>query len=418
MNLRESLSNQSYKSIPYRILLALLWTQYTVLNLVSAIIGRLPIIGVLSDLFIPVCIIFAILASLPWFAKYVRGRDILFYVGMGLLVLFTMIAFPHTMEYLETDWWRILVMAAPFYIVGVSFSHRICSRDLFWCSVVGVAVIFVYRVYLIGAGKAPENDDMDAAYKLLPSVMYLIYYAYNKKRKKYWAIAIASSVFMIVFGTRGPILCILIYIVALMMYGVMKDRSVKKMIILTVIIVVVVSVFSQEEVFLRISSRMSQILTNLGFSPRIFDYYLAGEAATSKGRELLARQAVEAIIQSPLFGYGFTGDRYLFGIYVHNIMLEMLCHYGVALGSIILIALAVVTILAFIKCYKSKRMFTFVLMMASMVLVKLMLSGSYSTEPYFFFMLGLFANVIRSYKYSGTASKGHREESRGHKEES
>jgi hypothetical protein len=378
--------------------------------LVSAIIGRLPVVGVLSDLFIPVCIIFAILASLPWFAKYIRGGDIMFYIGMVMLVLFTMIFFPNNAEYLQIDWWRILVMAAPFYIVGVSFSHKICSRDLFWCSVVGVAVIFIYRIYLVGAGKAPENDDMDAAYKLLPSVMYLIYYAYNKKQKKYWAIAIASSVFMIVFGTRGPILCILIYTIALMMYGVMKERSIKKMLILTGIIIVVISVFSQEDIFLRISVKMSEVLTRMGFSSRIFDYYLAGEAATSKGRELLAEQAVEAIIQNPLFGYGFTGDRYLFGIYVHNIVLEMLCHYGVALGSVILIALAVITIVAFIKCFKSKRMFTFVLMIASMMFVKLMLSGSYSTEPYFFFMLGLFVNVIRNYKYSSKELRGHREE--------
>lgn len=404
MNLRESLSSQSYKSIPYRILLALLWTQYTVLNLVSAIIGRLPVVGVLSDLFIPVCIIFAILASLPWFVKYIRGIDILFYVGMGLLVLFTMIVFPLTTEYLEADWWRILIMAAPFYIVGVSFSYKICSRDLFWCSVVGVAVIFIYRLYLVGAGKAPENDDMDAAYKLLPSVMYLIYYAYNKKQKKYWAVALVSSVFMTIFGTRGPILCILIYIIALMMYGVIKERSVKKMIVLTGIIIVVISVFSQEDIFLRISVKMSDALTRMGFSSRIFDYYLAGEAATSKGRELLAEQAVEAIIRNPLFGYGFTGDRYLFGIYVHNIVLEMLCHYGVVLGSVIIVALACIMILAFIKCFKSKRMFTFVLMIASMMLVKLMLSGSYSTEPYFYFMLGLFVNVIRNYKYTSKES--------------
>jgi O-antigen ligase len=256
----------------------------------------------------------------------------------------------------------------------------------------------------VGAGKAPENDDMDAAYKLLPSVMYLIYYAYNKKQKKYWAVALVSSVFMTIFGTRGPILCILIYIIALMMYGVIKERSVKKMIVLTGIIIVVISVFSQEDIFLRISVKMSDALTRMGFSSRIFDYYLAGEAATSKGRELLAEQAVEAIIRNPLFGYGFTGDRYLFGIYVHNIVLEMLCHYGVVLGSVIIVALACIMILAFIKCFKSKRMFTFVLMIASMMLVKLMLSGSYSTEPYFYFMLGLFVNVIRNYKYTSKES--------------
>lgn len=396
MNLRESLNRYSYKSIPYRILLVLLWTQYTVMNLVSVVIERLPVIGVLSDMFIPACVIIAILASLPWFSKYLRGRDIMFYIGMVMLVLFTMIFFPNNAEYLQSDWWRILILAAPFYLVGVSFSDKICSRDLFWCSVLGVVSIMAYRIYLIGAGKAPESDDMDAAYKLLPSVMYLIYYAYNKKKKKYWAIALASSAFMFVFGTRGPILCILIYVIALMMYGVMKERSVTKMVALTIIIVIVIAVFSQEELFIQLSVELSDLLERLGFSSRIFDYYIAGEAAESKGREILAQQAIDAIIREPVFGYGFTGDRYLLGIYVHNFILEILCQFGLILGSAILLFVAALTIGAFVKSYKSKQTFTFVLMLTSMVFVKLMLSGSYSTEMYFFFMLGLFVNVNRN----------------------
>lgn len=387
---------QPYNSIPYRILLALLWTQYTVLGLVTAILGRLPYIGVLAELFVPVCIIFAILASLPWFSKYIRGRDILFYIGLVLLVLFTMIFFPRTVDYLQSDWWRILIMAAPFYLVGVSFSEKICSKDLFWCSVVGVVCIVLYRIYLIGAGKAPENDDMDAAYKLLPSVMYLIYYAANKKRKKYWAIAIGASLFMFVFGTRGPILCIFIYTIALMMYSVIKAHNVKKLGILTVFLIAVVFILSQDNLFLALSVRLSAVFERVGFSTRIFDYYIAGEAATSEGREFLAQQAIEAIIRNPVTGYGFTGDRYLFGIYVHNMILEMFCHFGVIIGSVIILAIVALTVAAFIKSYKSRRMFTFVLMLASMMFVKLMLSGSYSTEPYFYFMIGLFVSVCRS----------------------
>lgn len=401
MNLRESLNSQSYKSIPYRILLALLWSQYTILRLVSAVIERLPVVGVLSDMFIPVCIIFAILASLPWFSKYVRGRDIMTYVGLCLLVLFTMIFFPKTIPYLESDWWNILALAAPFYIVGISFSYKTSSRDLFWCSVFGVLAVFAYRLYLIGAGKAPENDDMDAAYKLLPSVMYLIYYAYNKGRKKYWTIAITSSLFMFVFGTRGPILCILIFIIALMMYGVIKERSVAKMAALTIIIILVVSVFSQDDIFISLSVKLSGTLERLGFSSRIFDYYLAGEAAQSRGRELLAQKAIEAISQSPVLGYGFTGDRYLLGIYVHNFILEIWLHFGIILGSILLIGMFTLIIVALAKTIRSRREFTFVLMLVCMMLVKLLLSSTYTIEPYFYFMIGVCICTIRKNSRSG-----------------
>jgi O-antigen ligase len=258
-----------------------------------------------------------------------------------------------------------------------------------------------YRLYLVGAGKAPENDDMDAAYKLLPSVMYLIYYADNRRRKKYWAIAIASSAFMFVFGTRGPILCILIFIIALMMYGVIKERSVAKMAALTIIIVLVVSVFSQDDIFISLSVKLSGTLERLGFSSRIFDYYLAGEAAQSRGRELLAQKAIEAISQSPVLGYGFTGDRYLLGIYVHNFILEIWLHFGIILGSILLISMFTLIIVALAKTIRSRREFTFVLMLVCMMLVKLLLSSTYTIEPYFYFMIGVCICTIRKNSRSG-----------------
>ena len=299
MNLRESLNNQSYKSIPFRILLVLLWTQHTVLNLVSAVIERLPVVGVLSDLFVPACIIFAILASFPWFLKHVRVSNVVVYVGAVMIVLFTMILHPMTVEYLQEEWWRILIAAVPMFYIGVSFSLKDSENDLFWCSVFSVLCMFVFRLYLLNSGRELENDDMDAAYRMLPSIMYLIYYASVKKRAIYTVIAAALSSVILIFGTRGPIVCILVYVAALTLYLAFKSRNVKKIFVLLVVFAIVLSIFIFDTLFIEVTTALSKQFERIGFSTRIFNFIIEGDIIASKGREALARNTIEAILENP-----------------------------------------------------------------------------------------------------------------------
>jgi Ca2+/Na+ antiporter len=75
----------------------------------------------------------------------------------------------------------------------------------------------------------------------------------------------------------------------------------------------------------------------------------------------------------------------------------MWCHFGVILGSLILLGLVVLTIIALVKTRRNKKIHFFVVMLVSMIFVKLMLSNSYTLEPYFYFMLGVFVAVNRKF---------------------
>lgn len=395
MGVSHSLIKQPYNSIAYRILVMLLWTQYTVLNLVRAVIERLPYIGSLAEIFIPVCIIIAAMASLPWLLRHIRGVDVLLYVGIVLTVLLTMVIFPQNREYLEDEWCRILIFTASVYFIGVSFSARVCLTDLFWCSLVGVVSMLLYRLYQINSGATLENDDMDAAYKLLPSVMYLVYYASCKKRKIYWGVAISSAVVLFIFGTRGPIICVSIYLLVLVILKVLGSKHSVKTIFYILIFACFIAILFDEDLFIGIAGKAARIFDKIGFSTRIFDYFLAGNVLESRGREILLQQTIDAILANPIVGYGFTGDRYLLGIYTHNIVFEIWCHFGIVLGTFILIAIIALTVLALIKSWSHEKTFKFIVMLICMVFIKLMLSGSYVTETYFYFMIGVFVAVLR-----------------------
>ncbi len=386
---------QPYYLIAYRILLALLWTQYTVLNFARVIISRMPFIGFLSELFIPMCIILALIVSIPYFVKNIRGVDILFYVGIVLLYLVTTIYFPNNREFMVENWWQILIATVSFYFVGVSYSHSNCSRDLFWCSVASVFFVFLHQIYKLGNGAVLEDDNMYVAYNLLPSVMYLLYYAAYKGNKIYWFTALISLGIMFIFGTRGPILCAVVFLTAYFLHKTITSHKKRNYLLLVFVTAILVVFYVYDDLLINVVNYVANVFGKFGFSTRIFDFFLSGEVAESLGREYLQQETIRAILENPIKGYGMTGDQYLLGVYCHNIFLELWCHFGVVGGTLIILILFVLSITSLIRSSGSLKIFYFVIMLMAMVYVKLMLSNSYTLEPYFFFMIGAFVGVKR-----------------------
>ncbi len=388
---------QPYYLIAFRILLALLWTQYTVMTFARAIVQRIPFFNVFADYVVPVAILAALILSIPWFIKNIRGVDVLFYLGLVVLVIFTVVVFKNNAEVIKEHWWRMLISSGTFYFIGLAYSYKECSTDIFWCSLVSTASVFVYQIFKISSGEVLEEDNMYVAYNVLPSAMYLLYYASVKLRKKYWLIAIASALTMFVYGTRGPILCIIVYVALYLIHRFSKTTSKRKVLIILSVLCVLAFVLSYDDLFVKIASVISNIFERIGFSTRIFDFFISGDVAVSKGRDYLTNQVIEAISRNPIIGYGFAGDQYLLGVYCHSLVFEMWCHYGVVLGSLVLVSLAALTLVALVKSYNNKKIFLFVVMLASLVFVKLMISNSYTLEPYFYFMIGVFVAVNRKF---------------------
>lgn len=396
---------QPYYLIAYRILLALLWTQYTVLSFIRVIISRIPYIGALSETFIPVCIIVAVIVSMPWFVKRIRGIDLLFYVGIVVLYLFTMIAFPNNVEFMGENWGRILIATFLAYFVGLAYSHKNCFDDLFWCSVASVFFVFLHQIYKLGRGLVLEDDNMYVAYNLLPSIMYLIYYAIYKGRKIFWIIAGMAVGIIFIFGTRGPILCIIVFLVIFLLHRTIASRKKSNYLLLLILFIILIVFCVYDDLLIKLVSFVANIFERFGFSTRIFDFFISGEATTSLGRKYLQKQVISAILDNPIRGYGFTGDQYLLGVYCHNLFLELWCHFGLIVGTVIILVLAILTAMALVKSRNNKKRFFFVIMLISMVYVKLMLSNSYTLEPYFFFMIGAFVSINRRFVKQGSGHK-------------
>lgn len=389
--------NQSISLKAFRLLVVVVWTQYTILNFVVEIVKRMPFINILSDYVMTIVVVALALLSLPWMIKKMRAADVIFYLVCAAVVLGTMLLVYANSMYIKEEAWRILGTVVPLFFIGVSYSHEISKKDLFWASLFGTIVVFAYQIYSLSLGRELENDNMNAAYNVLPSVLYLIYWALENKKLKFWLISVAAVMMIFLFGTRGPVLASLVFLLLGIFFNIIMQKSQLARVFYLVVFVVVIIIVSSQDFLLNAAEFLSEKFEDIGFSTRVFDRFIEGEIAESSGRDALYSQIIEAIKKRPILGYGLMGDRPIVGFYVHNLFLEVWCHYGVILGSAIIIAIICIPVAALIKVRKSD-VFNFVLMLMCMVFIKLLFTGSYLYEPYLFFLIGVSLGVKRSVK--------------------
>ena len=406
--MKKSFSSTSSKSFvapthvqTFSILLVFIWTQHTVLPFVAQVFRRLPIIGQIYDWLITLLIIAAIILAFPRLNRGFRGIDILFYIACSLLVVITMLVYPDNAIFIRSHWWTILGTAVPMYFVGLCYSHTNYKMVLFWSSLISVITMYGYQLHLLASGRTLSSDNMHAAYNILPSIVYLIYWAFEKRNVLHWVIAAFAFSLTFIFGTRGAMLAAVVFFFAALILHTFRSNSTLTKIATILVSVISIAILSSSDTVIDIALWLAEKSRSAGFSTRIFDFIINGELMESAGRERIYDVTLEAINANPLWGYGLFGDRVVAQAtgsnYAHNFFLEVWCQYGLIFGTIILLTIVALCFRA-LKISWKQDIFYFILMLICMIFTKLMFSGSYAVEPYFFFTLGLCVHTIRQYK--------------------
>lgn len=384
----------------FHILVGLVWTQHTVWPYLIQIIRRVPVVGKVYEYVLPALIITAVLMSLPYIFKKAKASDLLFFIACVLLVIFSYMVFPENQMYIEEHLGKIFLYVLPIYFMGISCTYQECKKTLYWSALCSCVTMLVYQLILYSRGDLIGAYNMDAAYKVLPSIMFLVLWALEKQGLRNWLVAAGSVLLILTYGTRGPMLAVLIFLCIGIYIRVLRSQKRYIRIIFIALAVLLLFVLFSPSISFYIFERLSKWFESVGFSTRIFDFILEGELVESSGRDILLNGTILAIRQRLFVGYGIMGDRVILGgIYCHNIFLELLCDFGVILGGFFF-ALVVVVFIKAIRCAIKTEQLFFVLMFIIMIITKLFLSGSYILEPYFFFTLGICVAAIR---WKGTA---------------
>jgi O-antigen ligase len=126
----------------------------------------------------------------------------------------------------------------------------------------------------------------------------------------------------------------------------------------------------------------------------VLDIAINGTIASHlSGRDELYEVVIRKISERPYLGYGVYGEWPWIGWSAHNMALEMMAHYGVILGSILLLWLIVISLKSYIKTPNSisKEM---ILIWMCYVYVRGIFGGSY-LQFGVFFMIGFCLREIR-----------------------
>lgn len=106
------------------------------------------------------------------------------------------------------------------------------------------------------------------------------------------------------------------------------------------------------------------------------------------GRGTMYRAVWDVVRSAGIWPTGLYADRVVLdGRYVHNIALEVLVHFGLVIGPVLLLLFAFITIKSLIRA--DKLQFELLLMWLSMGLVPLVVSASYLHHMHFWILMGL-----------------------------
>lgn len=328
----------------------------------------------------------------PIFSRLSKS-DILFFLAFGLVFDLSILFYPINADYIINILPRFFFTVLPYYFVGRAIvDFKLTMKYLHKVSIIVLIANVAYYLYYLSSGRIFHNDNMDFAYNVLPSILILLYTALEKGGIQRWIIGIGGALFTMIQGTRGPVVCVLAF---LLMYFLLNITNIKKL-LLYILFLAVGGFIAFNNSFLVWIQQFGVLLEKYNISSRVIQMFLQNDFTNDNGRAYLYEHVIDGIKQHPFLGNGIMGDRVLTqgfqyavgGSYVHNLLFELWCDYGVIIGSVLLLVLLVLIWKA-LKNGSDRETKYFIVILIALGIVKLMLSGSYLYEPYLFLLLGV-----------------------------
>lgn len=191
------------------------------------------------------------------------------------------------------------------------------------------------------ANGIPEqlSYDLSFGYNVLFFTIVFMYYALDKRNISDITGSLIGIVMILLGGSRGPFMCIVIFIILFVLMKLRESNSFNKRIVgilLIALCAAIIAIF-YENIILLISS----VFETLGVSSRTLQMLLSGSISDDNGRQEIWNAAIQMIRDNP-FGYGALGTRhviyYLHDVgHCHQVFLEILVDFGVIAGGIIIL---------------------------------------------------------------------------------
>jgi O-antigen ligase len=233
---------------------------------------------------------------------------------------------------------------------------------------------------------------------LLPTVMFLDELM-DKFSAKMLMFVILSLLTILALGSRGPILCTVVFGLLKFISPNLKRPFKRVLWQLSILSIGFVIIFFLEKIMLVLYN----FLLKFDINSRSLILFSRDEVYLS-GRDRIYETIIKEIIDSPILGIGIAGDRPLFiSGYVHNVFFEILANFGVVIGSLISILL----LTRLVQSLKSKDIekYNIVIIWISLGFVHLLFSSSYLIDIRFWILIGVIVNILKKKRYNQIFNK-------------
>ena len=321
-------------------------------------------------------------------------------IAFALFFFVQLIAFPDNKIYLLPESVmdiigfspKSLLIVVPYILIGIAVTDiEALAKMLHTGSRIGVVCGAISYLIAISAGQDIHYDDMANAYAICLVVCMLI--TNYQKNDIYFLILGAFS--LILAGTRGPILCVILAVVLRVL--LLEKASAKRT--LKILGGIVAGIFLMSDYVIALVDMIEDVFEMIGVEElRITDYVRKGMIADSSGRDDYSQLVIENIWKNPIFGHGVGGDRVIIGrSYVHNILLELWASYGLLLGTAIFAWMLYWLVKGIFS--KNKALAGIVTALFCAAFVKLFLSSSYLFSKELFLLIGICISGTSLQKY-------------------
>lgn len=394
MNMRISIKITSEAA--YKILVALVWTQSILMDYARAVLLRIPIINIMPDAFIALVYLLFIIISIPFIARSTKLRDCTFYLIVSAIYIISILIVTDN-EILKNYAFMFLISSLPLYFIGLNLDDGYFKSFLYKLSILSIVALLFYIMVLGGSSidySLSSNEDIYNAYKLLPHLLLVLTIAFDRPNIINIVISLIGAALLLSFGSRGPLVCVILFCALFLI--IRQHNKTKSRVVLVVATCIICFLFDS------ILELLHRLAVTMGMSTRITSKLMDGSFFTHlSGRDIIQNRIINAISLKPWTGYGFAGDRaILHGLvdtYSHNIVLELLCSFGIPMGVVLTITLFVIIFRGYRSTFLQFSKEIFLVFFCSTIL-KLMVSGTYLNEPLLFLFLGLCVRNIRRAK--------------------
>ena len=395
---RSALVKEKFNNdIFFTILMALIWADSILLQFIRVFLMKVPYVWQNADMLLSLIFIITLCLSLRAVSREVFVKE-LFYTLLiyGIFYLYYFL-FPLNQEYYVKYADKIVKESFPMFLLGICVYRIGRERTIKVLYGISIVTVFAYMVYVslfrIVDERTMRAGDMNAAYIILPHLCLV--FAGTMRKPTVWNVGalVVGGVMLLFLGNRGSLLCLGIFVI----FSILFSGKLKRPVLFLVLSVsIMLALFS-----FGLLDLLYEVADKNGFSLRIFEKLESGEISASSGRDKIKQRVWEYILLHPIIGMGIFSDRRVAGgHYAHNILYELMIHYGMVLGTILLILLIwmIVKTYTYLKAKEDRWTLDYFCALFFSSCLKLLLSSSYLMEPYFFLMLGFAFAVLKERK--------------------